>query len=406
MAALLVVTQGGTASPAAAPIAGPPLKIGVSAALTGPDARWGMPILHGIQLAVEEVNREGLAGGRAMETVPLDSAAHGEETLFRQRTTVADYERFVADRAVIAAIGPQTSPEGRAVAALLIRANLPTITPSATTFDVTDSSLAEGFRPGGRTVFFRTIGTDLAQADAMARFARMRLSVRRVILLEDGLESQARLADVFQHRAGALGITVLARRLLAWTQHDYRPDLRELAALNPDALYVAVRYGVGVKLARQVPEILASARILGTEQLYNAALPIQARHTGAEGWYVPHVAPNPTTSAAAQAWGERFQSRYGAEPSGYALTAYTAVMVIANAVDRVIKRGHPVTRASVRDAIEATHIADAISGPVSFDRDGDLERPAVSIYRIRSGAFQPVDTIFAADIERPAQALR
>jgi branched-chain amino acid transport system substrate-binding protein len=365
-----------------------------------------MSILHGIQLAVEEVNREGLAGGRTVETVPLDSAAQGEDTLLRQRTTVASYERFVADAAVIAAVGPQTSGEARAVVALLSRASLPTITPSATTFDVTDPALADQFRPGGRTVFFRTIGTDLAQADAMARFARERLSVRRVILLEDGLESQARLADVFQHRAAALGIAVVTRRLLAWTQHDYRPELRELAALNPDALYVAVRYGVGVKLARQIPEIMASVHILGTEQLYNAALPIQARPTGAEGCYVPHVAPNPATSAAAQAWAERYQSRYGAAPSGYALTAYTAVMIIANAVDRVVKHGRPVTRVTVRDAIEAVNIPDAITGPVSFDRDGDLKRPAVSIYRIRSGAFQPVETILADDVERPAQAPR
>jgi branched-chain amino acid transport system substrate-binding protein len=305
----------------------------------------------------------------------------------------------VADPAVIAAIGPQTSAEGRAVAVLLSRANLATITPSATTFDVTDPSLQASFRPGGRAVYFRTVGTDLTQADAMARFAHASLGVRRVVLIDDGFESQVRLVDVFARRAGALGLSVLARRQIDWIQQDYREELRALAALGPDALYVGVRIGVGAKLARQIPGVMPSVRLLGTESLYNAAFPIQARPTGAEGWYVSNVAPDLTTSPAALAWAERFRRRFGSEPSGYSLTAYTAVMVIADAVGRVLKRGQPVTRGSVRDAIAATRLPETLSGPVAFDRDGDLERPAVSIYQVRRGAFRPVETVLAAAVK-------
>jgi branched-chain amino acid transport system substrate-binding protein len=403
-AIVLVLTLGGALWFEASALARSPLKIGVALALTGPDARWGEPILQGVQLAIADVNHRGLAGGYVLEAVPRDSAALGQDTVLRQRATVASYERFVADPAVIAAIGPQISAEGRAVAALLSRANLATITPSSTTFDITDPTLVAHFRPGGRTVFFRTIGTDLAQADVMARFAQTRLSVRRVVVIEDGLDSQARLADTFERRATALGITVLARRLISWTQPDYRAELRELAALKPDALYVAVRFGVGAKLARQIPDVLPSVHLMGTEQLYNAALPIQARATGAEGWYVPHVLPNPAASPATMAWADRFRSRYGAAPTGYTITGYTAVTVIADAVDRVVKHGRPVTRASIRDAIQTARLPDALAGPVSFDRNGDLERPAVSVYQVRSGAFQHVETILAAAAGSMARA--
>ena len=401
LALVLLVASAWPSPPVPASAPRPVLKIGVSLALTGSDARWGVPMLQGIQLAAEDANPRGASGRYAFEIVPLDCAALGEHPLERQRATITSYERFVADPAVVAAIGPQTSPESRAVAAILSRAGLATITPSATTFDITAPVLKADLRPGGRTVYFRTIGTDVSQGDAMARFAHATLRVRRVVLIDDGLESQVRLVDAFVHRASALGITVLRRRLLSWTQQDYRPELRELAALQPDALYIAVRYGVGVKLARQIPDILASAHLLGTDQLYNAALPIQARATGAEGWYVPHVAPDPVASPATIAWADRFQSRYGAAPSGYALTAYTAMMVIADAVDRVVERGQPVTRSRVREAIEATRLPDARAGPVSFDQDGDLERPPVSIYQIRGGAFRHVETVLAGDVLRP-----
>ena len=105
-------------------------------------------MLQGVQLAVEDVNRRGGAGGHPLETFLLDSAVPGADTLSRQRATVASYERFVADPAVIAAIGPQTSEESRAVAPFLSRADLATITPSATTFDITDPALRATFRPG------------------------------------------------------------------------------------------------------------------------------------------------------------------------------------------------------------------------------------------------------------------
>jgi branched-chain amino acid transport system substrate-binding protein len=354
-------------------------------------------MLRGVQLAVEDVNRRGGAGRHPLETLLLDSSAPGADTLSRQHATAARYERFIADPAVVAAVGPQTSGEGRAVAALLSRADLATITPSSTTFDITDPTLRARFRPGGRAVYFRIVGTDVTQGDAMARFAHARLAVRRVVVIHDGSAFGERTIETFVRRAAQLGITVLARRLLNWTKQDYREDLREVAALKPDALYVGVRLAVGVKLARQIPGVLPDVHLLGTESLYNRAFPIQARATGAEGWYVMNVAPDPAASPATAAWADRYRSRFGTEPSGYSLTAYTAVTVIADAVGRVVKRGQPVTRASVRDAIAAARLPEALSGPVSFDPNGDLEHPAVSIYRVTSGAFQHVETILSTE---------
>jgi branched-chain amino acid transport system substrate-binding protein len=391
----------------AAPAHRSALKIGVSLPLTGLDARWGVPILQGVQLAVEDVNGRGRAAAHALETLVLDSAALGEDTLARQRAAVVDYERFLADPDVIAAVGPLTSGEGRAIVGLLSQANLATITPSATTFDITDPSMRSHFRPGGRTVFFRTVGTDVTQGDAMARFARARLGVQRVVLVRDGSQLGDRAVEAFARRAAALGITVLDRRLLGWIQQDYRADLRALAALRPDALYVGVRFAVGVKLARQIPEALPGVRLLGTESLYNGAFPIQARATGAEGWYVTNVAPDPAATPEAAAWAQRFQGRFGREASGYSLTAYAAVTVIADAVDRLARRGHTVTRASVRDAIQATRLPDALPGPIGFDSDGDLERAAVSVYQVRDRAFHHVETILTTSVKAfPTEAGR
>ena len=145
-------------------------------------------MLQGVQLAIEDVNRRGGAGGHPLELVVRDSATPGLDTIGRQYAVARQYAELVADPAVVAVIGPQSSLEGRAVAALVNRADLATVTPSATTLDITDPTLTATFRPSRRATYFRTVGTDLTQGAAMARFAHAMLGVRRIVLIDDGLD--------------------------------------------------------------------------------------------------------------------------------------------------------------------------------------------------------------------------
>ena len=139
--------------------------------------------------------------------------------------------------------------------------------------------------------------------------------------------------------------------------------LLEVRAQRPDALYFAGRYQVGLKLARQVAEILPSVHRLAAESLYDGAFPLQAGSAAAEGWHVSNVAPDVGAGPAALSWAERFRARFGDAPSPYALSAYTAVLVIADAVARVVGSGQPVTRTRVRDAIQTTRLPSTPQGP-------------------------------------------
>ena len=367
------------------------IRIGVSLALTGPEARYGRPMLQGVELAVEEANRGARPGGATIETMALDSAPPGQGAISRQ-VTLRNYQRLVADQAVVAVVGPQTSGEAREVAPVLSRAGLATITPSATTFDLTDPAFGERFRPGGRIVLFRTVATDLAQGDAMARFAHERLEVRRVVIIDDGSDFGARMAAAFSRRAQALGMTVLPGKPVPWAESDYRPQLHEASAMNPDGLYFSGSYLVGVRLARQIAEIMPWIHRMGTENLSDRAFPRQAG-AASEQWLVPNVAPDVAARPRAADWADGFRRRFGQPPSSYALTAYTAAAVIVDAVERLRRDRRPVTRASVREAIETARLPDTPQGAVSFDRHGDLEWPVVSIYQVRGGAFRFRETV-------------
>jgi ABC-type branched-subunit amino acid transport system substrate-binding protein len=86
---------------------------------------------------------------------------------------------------------------------------------------------------------------------------------------------------------------------------------------------------------------------------------------------------------------DRFRAKYRRSPTNYALTAYDAVLVVADAAVRVIRSGKMLSRGSIRDALQATKM-DSLQGPIEFDQNGDLLTPIVAIYQVVDGRFRYV----------------
>jgi branched-chain amino acid transport system substrate-binding protein len=94
-----------SASHAQAPAEGA-IHVGVSLSVTGPDARWGTPMLQAVELAIEDVNRRGGAGCRPLELLVRDSATPGLDTRGRQQAVARQYAELIADPAVVAVMPP------------------------------------------------------------------------------------------------------------------------------------------------------------------------------------------------------------------------------------------------------------------------------------------------------------
>ena len=57
------------------------IKVGAVEGLTGPIAKYGVPIRHGIELAVDQVNAKGVLGGRKIAMIFEDSAGLKKQAL-------------------------------------------------------------------------------------------------------------------------------------------------------------------------------------------------------------------------------------------------------------------------------------------------------------------------------------
>jgi branched-chain amino acid transport system substrate-binding protein len=112
----------------------------------------------------------------------------------------------------------------------------------------------------------------------------------------------------------------------------------------------------------------------------------------AQGWYSTIAAPHMLDDAKLSSWLASYQKRWGAPPSDYAITAYDAALVVLAAIETVAKSGAAVTRASVRDAIQAGKV-DTLQGTLSFDENGDLSDHVVSVFQVQYDSAHPSNDV-------------
>src|SRR5215471_1592506 len=123
------------------------VKIGINLPFTGADAHDAELIKDGALLAIDEANAQGGVGGYKIEVLLLDdgTATAGQ---YDPAQAATNARKMVADKSVVAAIGPQMSGSGKAMSPILSQGNLAIITPSSTNPDITSPKFAGQYRPG------------------------------------------------------------------------------------------------------------------------------------------------------------------------------------------------------------------------------------------------------------------
>ncbi len=368
------------------------LSIGITLPLTGADAESAELIKDGALLAVEEANAKGGVAGYKIEAIILDSgtATAGQ---YDPAQAATNARKLVANVGVVANIGPEMSGEGKAMSPILSDADMATVTPSSTNPDITDPKFAQQYRPSGKAVYFRTVTTDAYQGPNMANYYAEKLKVKSLYILDDSGTFGVGIADSFQRRAGEKGIKVLGRDQLNPKEADYTTVLTKIKGLNPDALYYGGVAQAATKLVKQAYDVIPQMIKGGPDGMIDGDILKGAGFPAAQGWYATAASPHLTEDPEVQPWVQRYAARWGGkQPSDYAITAYDAVLVVFDAVKRVVASGKPVNRHTVRDAIQATRLK-TMQGTVSFDANGDLVTKVVSVFQIIHDEKYPVDDV-------------
>ncbi|MDY4784635.1 ABC transporter substrate-binding protein, partial [Pygmaiobacter massiliensis] len=232
--AMSMVACGGASSSAPAASAagsstaatGDTVKVGVLGPLTGAVSVYGINVTNGAKMAAEDVNAKGGVLGKQVEVVLYDEK--GDET-----EAVNAYNKMVDNDKVVALIGDVTTTPTLAVAQASQETGLPMITASASAQAVTET---------GENVF-RACFIDPYQGELMAKYAAEKLGAKTyAVLYDDTNDYSLGVAEVFQETADAAGMTAASVQTYQSGTPDFKSQLTEIKAANPDVLFIPVYY--------------------------------------------------------------------------------------------------------------------------------------------------------------------
>jgi branched-chain amino acid transport system substrate-binding protein len=363
------------------------VTVGLNLSLTGADAESAKRIENGAIMAFDEANAKGGVNGYKVVVTPFDdgTATSGQ---YDPAQAATNARKMVSNKATVAAIGPQMSGAGKAMAPILSEGNLAIITPSSTNPDITDPKFAAQYRPQGKAIYFRTVATDAFQGPYMANYYADVLHVKTVYILDDSGAYGVGLADAFQGQIEKKGVKVLGRDRLDPKAADYAAVLTKIKSLNPEAIYYGGVLQAGVKVAKQAYDIVPKMIKGGGDGVQGPEMLTAVGYPANEGWYATVASPHVTEDAKMAEWVKAYKTKFNVDPDDYAVTAYDAAMVILAAIKQVTDGGKEPTRDAVRDAIQSVKV-DTLQGPVAFDSNGDLQDKTISVFQIKQDKSMP-----------------
>jgi ABC-type branched-subunit amino acid transport system substrate-binding protein len=86
---------------------------------------------------------------------------------------------------------------------------------------------------------------------------------------------------------------------------------------------------------------------------------------------------------------ESYRAKHGSDPIGWAAYAYNASLVIIDSINRAKTKD----RAGILDAMWATKDLPGVTGPLTFDKNGDPQQYVMSGFKFDNGKYNFEDAI-------------
>ncbi len=352
-ASLCVLSLAGWAQ-TAAPV---PLRLGVIGPFTGPSADFGVPMLNGVRLAIDEINAVGGYLGRPIELVVKDDQANPG--------VGATQAQSLPGEKVFATIGFCNTGVAMAALDVFQKNQIPLIVPCAAGSPVTAKF------PAKDSYVFRTSARDAIQAAFVVEDIVKRGWTKVAIFADTSGYGEAGLADV----------------------------RKALADKKIEPVYVA-RFALGVQ---DVAEQLKAARAAGANVLFTYTVgkenAVIALGRQALKWNVPVVGGWPLSfpffidGGGSAAEGALMAQTFIAEPSNERRSAFLTAYARKYNVRKI-----PVPMAAAQ-AYDATYI---LLYSMFNIRNGDLNGPALkaaleNMQRTYYGVVATYERPFTAD---------
>jgi len=376
------------------------IKIYASWPLQGSMIPEGTAMLNAAKLALDEANNT--AGGYQLQLVFLDDASPTTGS-WDGTIEAGNAQKAIADQQALIYFGTYNSGASKISMPLTNKAGMVQISPAASYPGLTKKGFAQGepdiYRPTGKINWFRTYGADDLQGASGAAWAKC-LGFKKVYILDDRQLYGKGIADIFDKKANELGLQVAGHDGVESVNIDFRALLTKVKATGSDLVYFGGLVDSGGPQILQQMDALgffkAGVKMMSDDAMYTEGVP---QATGPDlingNLYVTFASPalDQLPTKVGQDFYKNYKAKYNADPIGWSLYAYNAVLVMVDS----IKRAQPKLdaaktvdekRAAVLEAMAATKDLQGVSGPITFDANGDPTSYVMSGFLYKDGKYQ------------------
>jgi branched-chain amino acid transport system substrate-binding protein len=347
---------------------GDTIKIGANLELSGGVASYGQSIAEGMELALEEINKEGI-DGKKLEIVKIDNKSDAAEA-----TSAAI--KLVSQEKVAVIVGSATSTNTLAQVQVAQDNKVPLITPTGTNPTITtkDGKVNE--------YVFRTCFIDPFQGTVAANFATKELGVKNAAVLIDSASDYSKgLAAAFKESFKENGGEIIAEEAYVAKDTDFRATLTRIKSKNPEFVYLPGYYEEAGLILKQAREIGLNVPFMGGDGWDSPKLVEIGGADALNNTYITNHYSSGDPDKKIQDFVKAFKAKYkDKSPDGFAALGYDTAYLLADA----IKRAGSADPEKIKDALAETKDLELISGTITLNENHDPVKSA-SILKYENG---------------------
>ncbi|MBR4578727.1 MAG: ABC transporter substrate-binding protein [Oscillospiraceae bacterium] len=360
-----------TAEAAPAAEANMTFKLGSSGPLTGPAAIYGISVMNGIQIAVDEINA---MGGLQFEFQSQDDEADSGDKAINAYNTLLDWGMQVM-------AGTVTSGSGITVAAQAYQDRVFMLTPSGSSVDL----IAD--KDNAFQVCFTDPNQGIASADYISQnFAGAKVAV---IYRNDDAYSQG-IRDTFVTEAKDKGVEVVYEGTFTEaTQTDFSVQLTAAQAAGADLLFLPIYYTPASVILNQANQMGYAPVVFGVDGM-DGILTLENFDTSlAEGVMLLTPFAADADDEKTQAFVAEYQKRFGETPNQFAADGYDAAYILKAALEAAGCTGDMSAEEICEAVIAAmpTISVDGITGlSMTWGANGEVSKAPKAVI-IQNGVY-------------------
>ena len=361
-------------------------KIGVISPLSGDLAALGKGIEHSVDLAIKQANEAKTIPGWKLELAAEDDEAKPD--VGKNAAT-----KLASDKDVVGVVGTLNSSVAQSVQPVLASANIVQVSPANTNPSLTQGADFATAPKRTYPTYFRTCTTDSIQGPFAARYLFEKAGIKEVATVHDKKTYGQGLVDAFSKEYTKLGGKIVAAETINPDDDKYDAVISKIKPSNPKAVYYGGEFPQGGPFSQQMKAAGLNVPLMGGDGMYSGEY-IKLAGATADGDLATSVGAPTDTLPSAKAFVDSYNKAGYAEPyEAYGAYAFDA----ANAIIQALK-----TSLASADSAEAARQAtvdamknvsfDGVTGKVAFDEFGDTTSKVLTVYGVKAGKWEPINT--------------